>query len=166
MPDYVGINRVRLKWLVINHIAKAKAANGRVPTQRMMREMEEELLSKEWNMDFHAKVELKKNSEGLQFHADPVAGRFDFVAESVDGLWKPDGFNDECRAVVQLRGFVCVATSQAITFADASDHQFFAVAVARNLVPHPASSILPSGDPVHPAWPLLHNLWTYARSVL
>ena len=172
MPAYVGIDRARLKWLVTNNIltAKMRAQNRPhrhvvVPSARAMAEMVEELEDKEWTLCLHTRVQLNRNCTGLQFHADPTRGRFDFVEECLEDIWTYDDSKDPCRPVVQLRGFLRASTVEPIVFADGTRHYSFGLAVARNLVPHKESSVLASGDPVHSGFPLLHNLWEYMRPV-
>ena len=172
VPEYVGCPRDRLEWLVVNHIAKMKAraehpqrGNRALPSQRDMSQLRDELSSKRWSLALYPRVLQRKGSRGLQFHADPKSGRFDFVEESMDGLWTYDASLAPCRPVVHVRGFLCVTVAEPVVFADGISHSFFAIAVARNLVPHKESTVLPTGDPVHPTWSVLHNLWDYARQV-
>ena len=171
VPEYVGCPLVRLKWLVVNHIARMRARAQRqlraqLPSQRDMSRLESELVSKRWSLLLYAKIEQRKGRRGLQFHANPETGRFDFVEEQMEErLWDYNAAAAPCRPVVNVRGFLHVSVDSPIVFADGTEHTSFEIAVARNLIPHAESSVTDTGDPVCPNWGVLHNLWKYTRQV-
>ena len=106
------------------------------------------------------KLNAHAHMHRYKHHGSKVRERFDFVEEWAE-LWVWNEQRNPCRPVIQLRGFVSVCFAST----GAGDQEAYNIAIARNLVPHAASSICAQGNPCAPKWCVLHCLWEFQRPV-